>query len=182
MALALGVSACGGGGSGSDTANKMRNSPTAPSGSGGSSPASGTWTGTITRPGGLDTLSVRWEAATGTVNGLSGLTGPMTLTNGAASVTVTAGGITGGNDPQGYKIFLSFTSKAGDFSAFPTCAVLGNSAGASQEGEPFPSPYTSISVPAFSINYNSCRGFIDTGYSSSLSNSLQETVQLNMHK
>jgi hypothetical protein len=105
----------------------------------------------------------------------------MTLTNGAASVTVTANGITAGNDQRGYSIHLDFSSKAGDSPTFPNCGLLGNSAGA-QEGDPFPSPYTSISVPAFSVNYNGCRGFIDTGYSSPLANSLQETGQLSMHK
>ena len=86
-----------------------------------------------------------------------------------------------GNDSSGYTLHMSITSKTGDSPAFPTCTMNANSAGA-QQGDPFPSPYTSISVPVFSITYNTCRGFIDTGYSSALSNSLQETVQLSMRK
>jgi hypothetical protein len=104
----------------------------------------------------------------------------MTLTNGAASVTVTARGITGGNDRNGYMIFVSFNQEPGEAPA-TGCAVRANSAGAG-EGDPFPTPYTSISVPILDVSYNSCREFIDTGYSSPMSNFLQETVQLSLRK
>jgi hypothetical protein len=170
LLLTLCVAACGGGGGGGAS------SPTSPSGSGGSASTAGPWTGSITRPGGLGTLSLRWDVTTTT----EGLAGPMTLTNGTASVTVTARGITAGTDRQGYTIFMSFNQNSGEAPA-TGCAVRGNSVG-SQEGDPFPQPYTSITIPTFNISYASCRGFIDTGYSSPLSNFLQETVQLSLRK
>ena len=166
------ASACGGGGSDS--------SPTAPSGSGGTAPTTGAWTGTITRPGGLGTLSVRWEATTND----NLLVGAATLTNGASSVTVPAQGSTSGNDRNGYSIHMSFNSQLGSTSPDPAvCTVRGNSASVRQEGDPFPQPYKTISVPTFQISYSGCRGrLVDTGYSDPLSNFLQETVELNLQK
>jgi hypothetical protein len=172
VALAMCISVYGCSGSGSSE------SPTSPSSSGGAAPTAGAWTGTITRPGGLDPVSVRWEVTTNT----DGLIGPMTLTSGGASVTVTARGNTSGNDRQGYAIHTSFNSHSGDIPAGSTgCTVRGNTMGP-QEGDPFPQPYTTISVPVFSISYSGCRGFIDSGYSSPQSNFIQETVQLNLRK
>jgi hypothetical protein len=172
VALAIGLSVYGCSGSGSSE------SPTSPSGSGGAAPTAGGWTGTITRPGGLDPVTVRWDVTTTT----DGLIGPMTLTSGGASVTVTARGNTSGNDRQGYVIHTSINSHTGDIpAAAPGCTVRGNTE-APQGGDPFPQPYSTISVPAFNISYNGCRGVIDTGYSSPLSNSIQEIVQLNLRK
>jgi hypothetical protein len=89
---------------------------------------------------------------------------------------------TAGNDRQGYKIHTSFNSHAGDIPAGSTgCTVRGNTEGA-QEGDPFPQPYTTISVPVFNISYAGCRGFIDTGYSSPQSNFIQETAQMSLWK
>lgn len=164
------ATACGGGDESS--------SPTAPSGSGGAAPTAGAWRGTITRPGGLGTLSLRWEAATNA----DGLSGPLTLTNGAASVTVTARGNTSGNDRLGYVIFVSFNQNAGEAPA-TGCAIIGASTPATQAGDPFPAPYTSISVPRFDISYSGCRGgLIDTGYPNAQSNFLRETVRLELAK
>jgi hypothetical protein len=167
VALAC-LPACGG--------NNSSNSPTSPSAS---AATTGIWTGTITRPGGLAPITVRWEVTSNS----GGLTGKMTLTNGGATATTTATGNTAGNDKQGYTIHMSFSSNPGDNAGtgFPNCTILGSTIGP-QTGEPFPSPYANISVPAFQINYNSCRGFIDTGYSDPLANFLQETIQLTLHK
>jgi|CXWK01.1.fsa_nt_gi hypothetical protein len=152
-------------------------SPTSPTGPGGTSPTAGVWTGTLTRPGSLGTLSLRWDVTTSA----GGLTGPMTLTNGAATVTVTARGATSGNDGQGYAVFVSFNQNAGEAPA-TGCSVRGNSTGA-MAGEPFPAPYTRITIPTFNISYSGCRGgLVDTGYSSPLSNFLQETVRLELSK
>jgi hypothetical protein len=165
---------CGGGSS--------SNSPTAPSGSGGTSAVTGGWTGTITRPGGLGTLSLRWEAATDPAVDYR-IAGPMTLTNGGTSVTVPAQGNTAGNDRNGYSIHMSFNSELGSTSPDPAvCTVRGNSAPVRQEGDPFPQPYRTISVPTFQISYSGCRGLVDTGYSSPQSNFLQENVQLSLQK
>jgi hypothetical protein len=173
LALAMGVAGCSGG-------SKTENSPVAPSG-GGPAPAAGPWTGTITRPNGLGTLSVQWQANMATFNGVSGLTGPMTIGNGSATVTVTANAITSGNDSNGYTMHLDLSSKAGDSVAFPNCTI-GGSTNAPEGHDPFPSPFTTINIPAFGISYGFCRAFIITGYPNSQSDFLQETVQLSMHK
>jgi len=165
-AALLCLPACGGGNS--------SNSPTSPSGA---ASTAGTWTGTITRPGGLAPITVRWEVTTTS----QGLSGPMALTNGAATAQTTVQGNTAGNDKNGYTIHMSFSSNPGDSAGFPNCTIRGNTNGP-QEGDPFPSPYSAITVASFSISYNSCRGFIDTGYSDPLANFLQETVQLTLHK
>lgn len=162
--------ACGGEGAAS-------NSPTAPSGPGGTAPAAGIWTGTLIRPGDLGTLSLRWEATT--VN--NDLQGPLTLTNGAASVTVTARGSVGGNDRQGYGIFMSFNQNAGEA---PTtgCALIAATV-QTPEGEAFPAPYNRIVIRGVDISYSGCRGgLISTGYSNPQTNFLREIVRLELSK
>lgn len=155
--------ACGGGGSSSGPLG-----PTAPT--------EGAWTGTITRPEGRGTLSVRWEATTSG----SDLRGPLTMTNGAASVTVTARGSTGGNDRQGYAIWVSFNQENNEL---PTtgCAVRAATV-TMPGGEPFPAPYNRFTIRGLDITYSGCRGgLISTGYSGD-SNFLRETVRLEMSK
>ena len=163
VSLVAGMAACGG--------NNSKNSPTGPSGSS----AAGTWTGTLTRPGGAAPISVRWEAK---VQGESDLTGPMTLTNGGATVTITAKASTAGNDKSGYSIHMQLSSNSGDIPAFPSCAVRGNTAGNGQ-GDPFAQPYTAISVPNLDISYAGCAGFVDY---SGQANFLQETARLSLNK
>lgn len=150
LVLAICMSGCRGGSGGG---------PTAPSASGGSAPASGPWTGTFTRPDGLAPLSVRWEVTVETSPD-DLLRGPMTLTNGANSVTVRARGNLGGNDRQGYSIHMQLEATRGEIAAFPNCAVIGvtRSEGG---GDPFPRPYTSITVSSLELNYNDCLGFIE---------------------
>jgi hypothetical protein len=161
LILAAGLEACGG--------NNSQNSPTGPSGNS----AAGTWTGTLTRPGGLAPMSVRWQAA---VQEGSGLVGPMTLTNGGASVTITAKGSTSGNDKLGYSIHMQLTGNSGEIPGFPTCSVLGSTTGS---GDPFPQPYNAISVPAVDVTYSGCAGFVEYP---GLSNSLRETARLSLTK
>ena len=153
-------------------------SPTAPSGAGGTAPTEGAWTGTITRPGGLAPITVRWEATRDPAVDYR-ITGPMTLTNGGTSVTIRASGNTSGNDSNGYKISMSLTANTGEIAGFPTCNINGSHVG-SQEGDPFPQPYTRISVPALDMSYNNCRGFIE--YASPTNSSLTERTQLNLSK
>lgn len=169
--LAIAAISCGGGGGGNQS-----NSPTAPSGSGGTAPTAGAWTGTLTRPGGLGTLSLRWEVTTDA----DGLVGPLTLTNGAASATVTARGNTSGND-RGYRVHMSFNAQLVNAPA-GGCTIRGATSGP-QEGEPFPSPYTRITIPTFSIQYSGCRGgLISTGYPNAQSDFLEETARLELSK
>ena len=157
---------CGGGGSNS------ANSPTSPS----NTPVLGVWTGTLTRPGGNPPLSIRWE--TPTLNDYK-FSGPLTLSNGqGVSVQATGEGGTAGNDNQGYKILVWFQSDA----VAPNCTVRGNSEGAQSQsstpqGDPFPAPYTTITVSAFNITYVGCTALLGpTGLN------LAETVQLRLVK
>ena len=151
--------------------------PTSPTGPGGSAPASGTWTGSLTRPNGQTAMTVRWQVTVVTSPD-DGLLGPMTLTNGANSVTVQVKGNLGGNDSQGYSLYLQLTSNAGDNPAFPGCTVIGNSA-SSQQGDPFPKPYTAITVAVLDVSYNSCAGFVEYA---PLSNFLRENGRLTLTK
>lgn len=165
------MTACGGDG------GATANSPTAPSGPGGVAPTTGAWTGTLTRPGDLGTLSLRWEATT---TG-SDMIGPLTLTNGAASVTVTARGITGGNDRQGYAIFITFNQNASEWPA-AGCRVIAATV-QSQTDDPFPAPYNRITIRALDISYSGCRGgLISTGFANPLSDFLQEIARLELSK
>lgn len=166
-ALCLGLAAfaggCGGG-------SNQSNSPLAP----GSTVANGVWTGTLARPSGLAPIALRWETSAAD----KGLSGPLTLTNSAnVSVTITATGVSGGNDSSGYRIHMSFVGNAGQIPAFPGCAIMGNTQ--NDPPDPFPSPYNKITVAAFQINYNGCKGFVDPP---GLANGLQEVVQLSLSK
>jgi hypothetical protein len=165
VVLGMLIVACGGG-------NSNDESPTSPSGSGGSAPAAGAWTGTFARPGGQAPLSLRWEA---TANG-SDLNGPLTLTNGAVSIRVPLRGSTSGNDRQGYDIHMSIMTNPGDIAGFPTCRVLGNTEGTP---DPFSSPYTSITVRTFNISFSECSGFVENPPQR---NGFQEIGQLSLRK
>ncbi|MGE0447287.1 MAG: hypothetical protein AB7P99_18835 [Vicinamibacterales bacterium] len=172
LALLLGA-ACGGG----DPSSRSPTAPSATGSAGGTSSTAGTWTGTLTRPGGLGTLSARWEAAINRNN----LEGPLTLTNGEASVTVMARGSTGGNDREGYGISMSFNQEPGEL---PTtgCAVLAGPVGGG-DGRNFPAPYNRFTFNGLDISYSGCRGgLISTGYSDPQTNFLREVVSLEMSK
>jgi hypothetical protein len=160
VTLLVAATSCGGGGGGGNSAN----SPVSP----GNTTLLGVWTGTITRPDGLGTVSVRWE--TPNLNDYS-LTGPVTLSNSSgATAELMAQGNTAGNDNNGYTIWMSFQSNA----VAPNCTVRGATSG-SQQGDPFPAPYRTITVPAFSITWIGCAAFVG-------SINLAETVQLNLVK
>lgn len=157
LGLGLLASACGGGGS--------SNSPTSPSAT-----TSGLWTGTLTRPSGLGTLALSWQASKTD----EGLSGPLTLTNGNVSMTVQAKGNTAGNDSNGYTLHMQFNSNAGDSPSIPTCSVRGNSQGTADS---FSSPYSRITVASFSVQYNACPGLIVPTQPF-----VQEVVQLSLSK
>lgn len=154
---------CGGSGSAS-------NSPLAP----GSTVANGVWTGTLTRPAGLAPIAMRWDA----VLTDTGLKGPLTLTNSAnVSVTIQGIGQSGGNDSSGYRIHMQFLGNAGDIPSLPGCSILGNTQNTPPDA--FPSPFNKITVAAFDINYNGCKGFVDPVAPAS---GVHEVVQLSMSK
>lgn len=153
--------------SGCSVTGNSKNSPTAP----GSTALAATWTGTLTRPNGLPAMTVSWVATQSD----TGLDGPVTLTNGSVSVTFPGHGGASGNDSSGFRWFMQFKGDPGSMSNFPTCAVLGNTQGTP---DAFPSPYNKVTIATFSISYQNCKGFVDTGASSSLS----EIAQLTMSK
>jgi len=158
---------------GCGSGNNSANSPTAPS----NTPVLGVWTGTLTRPGGLAPLSIRWE--TPTLGSEGKFSGPLTLSNGqGASVQLSAEGGSSGNDKQGYKILMWFRSDA----VAPNCTVRGNSEGAqaassTPQGDPFPAPYTTIAVSVFNITYIGCTALVGPN-----GLNLAETVQLRLVK
>lgn len=163
FAIASILTGCGGGSSSS-------NSPLAP----GSTVANGVWSGTLTRPSGLAPITLRWDASLTD----TGLKGPLTLTN-SANVSVTIQGIaqSGGNDTSGYRIHMQFLGNTGEITGFPNCSILGNTQ--NSPPDPFPSPYNKITVAAFQINYNGCKGFVDPV---GLSSGVQEVAQISMSK
>jgi hypothetical protein len=156
------AAACGGG-------NHMKDSPIAP----GSTTVTGIWTGALTRPNGLGTITLKWDTSSST----NGMSGPMTLTNAAnVSVTIKANGQVGGNDTGGYRIRMDFSSNAGDIPGFPSCTVGGST---QNTDDTFPSPYNKITVAAFQITYLKCNGFVDP---TPPRDNVQEVVQLSLSK
>ena len=144
-------------------------SPTAPTADGGGLP--GTWMGTFTRPNG-QSLGVRWEigAATSGAN-----IGPITLINGAASLTVPARATASGNNSIGYDLHVSISSNPGEVAGMPNCVVRASPPGGVVR---FASPYRAFSV-GLQVIYTSCEAFIAPP---PLTNFLQETGTLTLTK
>jgi len=138
------------------------NSPLNPGGS----PLPGIWTGTVVRPGGQAPLSVSWDSGLNSYT----MSGTLTLTRGNVSATTSGQGSVAGNDSSGYTIYMSFQSNGSG------CTVRGNTEGGGA-GDPFPQPYKTITVPAFSISYVACQELLGTN-----NPFVQETVQLNLTK
>lgn len=148
------------------------NSPTSPSNS---SKLSGGRTGTITRPNGLGTIQLTCTVGVTNSSGGDELSGTMTLSGASGSTTAAVRGVTAGNDSLGYKIYMQVSE------ATPPgpCKVTGNSA-TGGAGDPFPSPFTTITVPALTIAYVAdCRGVIAGGTQQT---NVNETVQLTLTK
>src|SRR6266536_4242253 len=112
--VALVVASCHGGSSGGDSGNSgpALNAPDATT-------LSGTWIGTLSRPGGLPSIGVRWDL---TQSGQA-LSGPMTLTNNGISLTFTAKGSLAGGAASGYNLGLdNFAFNAGVVTNLPNCS------------------------------------------------------------
>ena len=115
------------------------------------------WTGTLTRPSGLGTITVNWPSTSVDDGGIQKFSGPMTLTFNGVSVTVPeAQGIPSGNSSSGFDIHVDFT--ANQIASIPTCSIHANNASASS-ADPFPSPHTSINT-LMDVRLNGCVGFI----------------------
>jgi len=144
--------------------NKKGESPTGPS------DTQSVWTGTLTRPSGLGTMTVSWPATTDANGNFSG---PMTLTLNGVSLTIPTfkGGVAGNS--SAYKIHIEFTANTGEIAALPSCKMNGAST-TPDAGDPFTSPYDTINV-AVQMFYTGCSAFIG-------SLNVQETAQLNVTK
>lgn len=149
--------------------NNSANNPVAPSNV---NTVQGTWNGTLTRPGG-QVITIRWNAASGKVNGFDGLTGTMTLTGPGASTSVLAEAGTAGNDKQGYTIGLWLR----DATPPSACVVRGNPQ--AQTGDPYTAPYTTITTNSAISVAGDCRGVFDGGTQFT---NLSETVRISMSR
>lgn len=147
-------------------------SPSTTTADGGGLP--GSWTGSLSRPGGLGPIAVTFEI--GAQNPDFSNTGPMTLTFGGATVTATGRVTSSGNDKNGYMVTVSLQANRGEIAGFPNCSIVGGANGASV---PFTAPYKSMSI-AVRMSYRSCDGFITPP--SPLTNSVDEDAQLTLTK
>jgi hypothetical protein len=133
----------------------------------------GTWNGTLTRPSG-QVVALRWNAAGGKVNGFDGLTGPLTLTGPTASTSVLGEAGTAGNDKLGYTVGLWLR----DATPPSGCRVTAG-LNQGQTGDPYPSPYTTITATSTLFVAGDCRGVFDGG---SQQTNLTETVRISLSK
>jgi hypothetical protein len=151
--------------------NNSSGSPTGPDNSG---KVIGGWTGTLTRPGG-QVLTLKWDAGLVSAPEGQNLSGNMTITGPSGNTTSVAKGITAGNDKNGYSIFIQFT----DTTPQAPCSVKANSA--TQTGDSYPSPYTTITVPSLQVFVNGqCQGIFDGAGTQNVN--LQEFVRMVLTK
>jgi hypothetical protein len=115
---------------------------------------SGTWTGTLTRPPGLGSISVRWVLTQGDQGALSG---PLSMTYNGVTVQASLSGFFGGgtNEPAGVSLMLSLS--AGASPVVPSCSISPNDR---IFISPITAPVTTLTSGAISINYNQCAGFV----------------------
>ncbi len=132
--------ACGAGGS--------RSPLTEPS----STSLAGTWVGTLSRPGGLPSISVRWVV---TQSGAE-MSGPMTLTSTTGSITFEIpGGVAGNADAYSFALFLNRATRS---ATIPSCTIQSTTLA---QANGLRSPVTTIITDPFTIQYSDCRGFMD---------------------
>ena len=128
---------------------------------------SGTWVGTLSRPGGLSSIAVRWQA---THQGQS-FTGPATFTYNNVTVTGTIGNNIEGS-PASWHADIAFTD-----ASLPNCkAGHGNSlAGPAATVQNLSTTATVLVTNTFAIVYTNCQGFIGQG-------NVDEPTQLSLSK
>lgn len=153
-ALALlcsaGIAACGGRGGG--------DSPTGPSVK--NTNLTGTWTGTLTRPGTLGPISIRWIATQAA--GDFRFSGPLSMTYNGVTIDTRLYGTTGGGrdgatgNTTPITIAFSIKLDQGAAPAFPACSM--NSLNIPPNGVPLTAA-TSLTT-SFEMQYNTCQGFI----------------------
>jgi len=145
--MSMAIASCGSNGSSGSDAS----SPSAPT-----NPANtnftGTWTGTLTRPSGLGSISVRWVGTQGDQGVLSG---PFSMTYNGATIQASFDGQFGGGSNQPPMIFFRIHLDAGASSVSPSCSIVSNSTISG-----FGTAATSLTSSTFDVTYNSCQGFI----------------------
>jgi hypothetical protein len=149
LVLSLVITGCGGKG------------PTAPDGS---LFPSGTWAGTMTRPGRAPIPAV-WVATRTPGDGAGssgGFTGPLTLTTESGSLTLLLSGNLGGSNtaPGGYRFNASISLEAGAAAAFPNCRIT--STGSDAQKDLYDNSMT-ITTPPFQLSYFNCQGLVPAG-------------------
>jgi hypothetical protein len=146
-------------------------SPTGPSGS---NSLQGTWTGTLSRPNGLASMTVSWQA--GAQGSDFGYVGPMTITNGTTTVTAPSRGSTAGNSNSGYTLYFTINPEQdGPTTGLAGCTVRASpSAGSPSLAQPF----KNIAI-TLQVTYNGCSGLVTHAPGS---NFLAETSLLTLTK
>ncbi len=144
-------------------------SPTAPSNPQNTN-FSGTWVGTMSRPGDLGNIAVRWTLTQNQNN----VTGPLLLTyNGVTLDGVMAGSWGSDRDPD--PMVGNLRIERPGATTLPGCslAIQGNA-----EFRGFRSTSTTLTSNTFTINYVNCQGFVTPDQGTSR----LETTQLMLNK
>jgi hypothetical protein len=163
------ISACGGNGSG--------DSPTGPSPT--NTNLTGTWTGTLSRPGTLGPISIRWIATQAA--GDFRLSGPLSMTyNGVTINTILGGTVGGGRDSTTGNvtpITVAFTIALvqGGAPGFPACSINSRN---SPQFTGLPTAPTTLTT-SLEMQYSTCQGFIPPDGNT---NERIETTTLTMNK
>jgi hypothetical protein len=142
----------------------------------------GPWTGTLSRPNGLAPIAVRWEATQKETNGVRELTGPMTLTIGAVSVTFSISAVLAGNNDSGFSVHVILTAPAGSIATLPNCAIFTGASESVDSTSRLKAPFSAgatISTNGFTLRYSNCQGFMEPDPPST---SRIEATQLNLTK
>lgn len=118
---------------------------------------SGTWNGTLSRPSGLAPISVNWTA---TQDSTGQLTGPLKMTKGSVSVTATLSGFLEGGSENPLTFRFQIKLDPGSAPASPACSI-GTGGNTTPMFTGFTQTSTTLTSNAFTLNYNSCAGFVD---------------------
>ena len=153
---------------------KDESSPTAPSNPQNTN-LSGTWTGTMTRPSDLGSISVRWVITQNQEN----LTGPISFTYNGVTIDAVMTGSWGPS--SGEPMIGGFRFERPNRTSLPNCNLVvvnpGNSPGLEFRG--FTPTSRTLTSSTFTIRYDDCQGFVAPDPPST---SRQETSQMTLNK
>jgi hypothetical protein len=143
-------------------------SPTAPA-----NPANtnltGVWTGTLSRPGSLGSVQLRWTVTQSSQN----LTGPLTLTYNGVTLDAVMHGSWSGGEKGAQQTVGSLRIERPNATVLPGCGVFLHDGGPSFSVTPTSTTLTSNTFP---VNYANCRGFIATDTGGPVTESTQMTL------